>query len=118
MSSIGSAAFILLLLRMAAAQSADVIVVGAGVAGLAAAADLVSAGVSVVVLEARNRTGGRVYTVDSPGGAVEMGAQWSAPPLSSPLLCAGQQPVRHLSQGVWRDSVALAELSSVARALK
>lgn len=63
---------------MAAEHSASVIVVGAGVAGLAAAAQLGSSGVSVIVLEARNRTGGRVWTVVSPGGAVELGAQWSA----------------------------------------
>jgi monoamine oxidase len=102
-------AVFILLLRLAAAESADVIVVGAGVAGLAAAADLVSAGFNVVVLEARNRTGGRVYTVDSPGGAVEMGAQWSAPPLLSPLLRAGGSSLCNP-----RDSLVLVEFSSKA----
>ena len=38
------------------------LVVGAGMAGLAAARDLVDEGREVVVLEARNRIGGRVYT--------------------------------------------------------
>jgi monoamine oxidase len=46
------------------AGSADrVIVVGAGLAGLTAALDLVAAGWDVVVLEARDRVGGRVHTV-------------------------------------------------------
>jgi monoamine oxidase len=45
----------------------DVVVVGAGVAGLAAARLLAQHGASVVVLEARNRIGGRVHTLEDPG---------------------------------------------------
>ena len=41
----------------------DVVVVGAGVAGLAAARRLVAAGANVAVLEARDRVGGRILTV-------------------------------------------------------
>lgn len=56
----------------------DVVVVGGGVAGLAAAGRLVAAGRSVLVLEARSRLGGRVYTVidRSSGHAVELGAEF------------------------------------------
>lgn len=47
----------------------DVAVVGAGLGGLSAARDLARAGADVVVLEARDRPGGRVEAVSLPGGA-------------------------------------------------
>jgi monoamine oxidase len=56
----------------------DVIVVGAGVAGLAAAGELTAAGLSARVLEARNRVGGRVFTESVPGFPlpIELGAEF------------------------------------------
>jgi monoamine oxidase len=48
------------------------------VAGLKAAADLATKGYDVTILEARDRVGGRVWTLNTPGGPVEMGAQWCA----------------------------------------
>jgi len=55
----------------------DVLIVGAGAAGLAAAQELVAAGHRVVVVEARGRTGGRICTLRDPaGGAVEAGAEF------------------------------------------
>ena len=51
-----------------------IIVVGAGLAGLAAARVLSAQGVDVIVLEARQRVGGRVYTLDSVSGHPEAGA--------------------------------------------
>ena len=58
--------------------SADVVVLGAGIAGLAAAERLGAAGQRVVVLEARDRIGGRIHTVDDPGlnVPVELGAEF------------------------------------------
>ena len=50
----------------------DVIVIGAGIAGLSAARALADRGVNVQVLEARDRIGGRVWTVDR----LDLGAQW------------------------------------------
>jgi monoamine oxidase len=56
---------------------ADVIVVGAGLAGLVAARDLIAAGREVVVLEARDRVGGRTLNAELGDGEVaELGGQW------------------------------------------
>ncbi len=61
-------------------KSADVIVVGAGLAGLAAARDVVAAGKSAIVLEARGRVGGRTLNQGIGGGEViEVGGQWIGP---------------------------------------
>ena len=58
----------------------DVIVIGAGFAGLAAARALTDAGASVVVLEARDRVGGRTLNASIGGGKViEVGGQWVGP---------------------------------------
>lgn len=51
----------------------DVVVIGAGVSGLAAAAKLAGAGLAVEVLEARTRIGGRIHTDEDSG--LELGAQ-------------------------------------------
>jgi monoamine oxidase len=59
---------------------ADVAVVGAGLAGLAAAQSVTDAGQSVVILEARDRVGGRVLNHElTGGGIVEVGGQWVGP---------------------------------------
>src|SRR5215471_15509256 len=69
----------------------DVCVVGAGYAGLTAARRLTQAGQSVVVLEARDRIGGRIWTFHLPDGApVDRGGGWLANRHDAILKLAGE----------------------------
>jgi monoamine oxidase len=66
-----------------------VAVVGAGLAGLAAADALATAGIEPVVLEARDRVGGRVHSRELDNGAVvEMGAEFILPGCTAVLETA------------------------------
>lgn len=58
---------------LAAAETADVIIIGAGLAGLEAAHTLADSGAKIIVLEARGRAGGRLYTLDDIPGHPEAG---------------------------------------------
>jgi monoamine oxidase len=60
-------------------------VVGAGVSGLTAARDLTRSGADVVVVEARDRIGGRTWTADVGGSAIDLGGSWIHGPFRNPL---------------------------------
>ncbi|NHN28235.1 flavin monoamine oxidase family protein [Paenibacillus agricola] len=61
-------------------KKTEVIIVGAGFAGITAALKLVEEGIEVIVLEARNRVGGRVFSIENEQGIqVDLGAQWIGP---------------------------------------
>jgi monoamine oxidase len=102
----------------------DVVVIGGGLAGLAAAARLVEAGVGVTLLEGRDRLGGRVRTEPTAGKGrpLELGAEWIGEEGDLHGLLAGAgarlvesngRQVRRVD-GTWRD---LSELHSRSRRL-
>ncbi len=68
----------------------DVVVVGAGFAGLSAARELVRLGHEVVVLEGRNRVGGRSYTGTLAGVPVDLGATFVGPTQDAVLALAAE----------------------------
>ncbi len=70
---------------------ADVVIVGAGLAGLTAARRLIAAGRSVIVLEARDRVGGRTLNHQlGDGKVIEVGGQWVSPDHHRVLALARQ----------------------------
>ncbi|WP_284642968.1 flavin monoamine oxidase family protein [Paenibacillus silviterrae] len=66
----------------------DVIIIGAGLAGLTAAMEIKRRGAACIVLEARDRVGGRMYSTVADGVVIDYGAQWvsSAQPRIMSLL--------------------------------
>ncbi|KAL9266199.1 putative polyamine oxidase 4 [Drosera capensis] len=63
-------------IKMQSCPSPSVIVVGGGISGVAAASCLFNAGFKVLLLESRDRLGGRIHTDYSFGCPVDMGASW------------------------------------------
>jgi len=68
----------------------DVVVVGAGLSGLSAARELVKNNISVLVVEARSRVGGRTYNqpANTSGAIIDGGGQWVGPTQSEILALA------------------------------
>ena len=82
---------------------ADVMVIGGGIAGLAATQCLAAAGLKVIVLEARERLGGRIFTQHHDGYPVELGAEF----------VHGRPP--EIVHAVQRAGLTLAELTGEFR---
>jgi monoamine oxidase len=99
----------------------DTIVVGAGVAGLTAARLLTKAGRRVVVLEARDRVGGRVWTDRADGLATDLGASWIHGIRDSPVAAAaeafGMRMMEFTVGGYQPDSRPIASYSPEAKRL-
>jgi monoamine oxidase len=78
-------------------MDSEVVIIGAGVAGLAAARRLNDGGIAAIVLEARDRVGGRIFSerVEGSDLAVELGAEFchGRPPEIFELFSADEQPV-------------------------
>ena len=68
----------------------DVAIVGAGSAGIAAARRLLASGLTVTVLEARNRIGGRTLTRRFTGHPLDLGAHWLHAGPINPLVKLGR----------------------------
>jgi monoamine oxidase len=77
--------------RVVADDAERVIVMGAGMAGLAAARALVEEGYSVIVLEARSHIGGRILTDHSLGSPVDLGASYIHGTHGNPLVALAKQ---------------------------
>lgn len=89
-------------------MSNRVIVVGAGIAGLTAARRLEAAGVEAMIIEARERIGGRAHTSPLDGVDVDLGASWVHGTASNPLvpfLSEAGLPLR--PDGIWGAGMAV-----------
>lgn len=86
----------------------DVIIIGAGAAGLAAARDLSSAGKTICILEGRQRIGGRIWTIHSPDLPlpIELGAEFIHGDAEETfaIVDAGALLTYELPQTFWRSS--------------
>jgi monoamine oxidase len=106
-------------------RATRVIVVGAGMAGISAARAIADAGVECVVLEARDRIGGRLHTVDVGGSPVDLGGSWVHTPIGNPLTEVAARHGVALVPGsflddavIWDDGpVGEAEAERLQRAL-
>ncbi|GAA2579100.1 NAD(P)/FAD-dependent oxidoreductase [Microbacterium binotii] len=93
----------------------DVVVIGAGAAGLTAANDLRKAGLSVAVLEARDRVGGRLWTDTIEGAMLEIGGQWVSPDQQALIDTVAELGLSTFSRYREGDSVYVGPDGTVAR---
>jgi monoamine oxidase len=100
-----------------AANSEKIIVIGAGLAGLAAADSLVEAGYDVVVLEARDRIGGRVWTDHSLGLPLDMGASWIHGTKKNPIAQLAADANASLSDKFDYDNAEIYDASGAPQSL-
>ncbi|WP_137144477.1 FAD-dependent oxidoreductase [Mycolicibacterium sp. CR10] len=94
-----------------------VIVIGAGMAGLAAARRLADAGVQVTVVEARNRIGGRTWTDTSLGVPVDLGAAWFHGTEGNPLVGLADEVGARTVETDFENVVVLADGAPVSPAV-
>jgi putrescine oxidase len=93
----------------------DVVIVGAGAAGTTAANELKKAGLSVVVLEARDRVGGRLWTDVIDGAMLEIGGQWVSPDQDALIETVAELGLETYSRYREGDSVYVGPDGTVSR---
>lgn len=93
----------------------DVVIIGAGAAGLTAANELKRAGLSVAVLEARDRVGGRLWTDDIDGAMLEIGGQWVSPDQDALIETLGELGLETYERYREGDSVYINEAGELTR---
>jgi len=90
-------------------QGLDVVVVGAGMAGLRTASLLKSQGVAVQVLEARDRVGGRAFAKEVYGHFWDLGGQWIGPQQSRMLALMKELKIPTIPQEEIGNTVFITE---------
>jgi polyamine oxidase len=79
----------------------SVVIIGAGVAGLSAARFLADRGLKPIVLEARERIGGRIWTVNLDGHPIDLGASWIHGPHGNPIAAIAREARASIKNTDW-----------------
>lgn len=96
-----------------AGRQPRVLVIGAGIAGLAAANALVKNQVPVLVLEGRNRVGGRIYTSYAWGPGFDLGASWIHGFIHNPIAELATDKKLDLIPTYYNDQASLEKFKSI-----
>lgn len=88
-------------------QEVDVIIIGAGAAGLSAAKQAIKQGLTYTVLEASHRIGGRAYTEElAPGNPFDLGCHWMHSASINPFVAiADELGHPYARAGTWRNRI-------------
>src|SRR3974390_1730696 len=89
-------------------HSTEIVVIGGGAAGIAAVRHLHQAGRACVLLEARDRLGGRGWRINAGAQTIDLGAAWLHPPARTPWTKIAQTQGReiHRSLAPWQRPAA------------
>ena len=103
-----------LLIFLSTLHGYDVIVVGAGISGLACAHELQQGGKEVLVLEANDRLGGRLYSVHPWGASLELGASWIHGVKNNPVMELAKKLELHTHKMAYNHLCPTCQLDSLA----